>query len=199
MISITNSNFAVAPSTGLAVSAPKTNAIPFADLLLNVQHDAVTHDGVSVLTGAPAPVDEPALQAAAIAPAPTPAPTDSAVNTRVPTAIENFIEWQGAQPNPFGRGTLAEMWTLQGITDPLNNTALIEQAQKMLNLADQRMSMGTSYVPEWHGDWKTKMAQHKTSEIQRQALIAASDAASQVVVGGSAVQNSAPMGTISVT
>jgi hypothetical protein len=196
MISISNSNLGVTPSTALPVSVPKPNASPFADLLLNAQHDAKPHDVGTVMNGTPAPVPEPALQAA-IAPSSTTTTADNTVNTSVPTAIENFIEWQGAQPNPFGRGTLAEMWALQGITDPLNNTALIEQAQKMLNLADQRISMSTSYVPEWHGDWKTQMAQHKSAEIQRQALIAASDAAGQVVIGGSAVQNASPLGTLS--
>ena len=184
MISISNSNFGVAPSTGLAVSAPKTNATPFADLLLNVQHDAVTHDGVSVLTGAPAPVDEPALQAAAIAPAPTPAPTDSAVNTRVPTAIENFIEWQGAQPNPLGQGTIADVWAKQGITDPLSNPVLIGQAEAQLNRAEQRSAMNPNYVAEWKGDWKTHMADAKATESQRQTFMAAADALGKVAVGG---------------
>lgn len=196
MISISNSNLGMTPSTGLSVSAPKPNASPFADLLLNIQHDSKPHDLGTLISATTAPVPEPALQTA-IAPPSTPTPAESAVTTSVPTAIENFIEWQGAQPNPFGRGSLAEMWALQGITDPLNNTALIEQAQKMLNLADQRMSMSTFYVPEWHGDWKTQMAQHKSAEIQRQALIAASDAAGQVVIGGNTVQNPSPLGTLS--
>ena len=102
--------------------------------------------------------------------------------------IKNFIEWQGAQNNPLGQGTIADVWAKQGITDPTNTPVLILQAQGQLQRAEQRQAMNPNYVAEWTGNWKTQMADGKAMEIQRQTVMAASDATSLVVVGGAPVQ-----------
>lgn len=102
--------------------------------------------------------------------------------------IKNFIEWQGAQDNPLGQGSIADVWAKQGITDPTNNPVLILQAQAQLQRAEQRHAMNPNYVAEWTGNWKTQMADGKAMESQRQTVMAASDATSLVVVGGAPVQ-----------
>lgn len=102
--------------------------------------------------------------------------------------IKNFIEWQGAQDNPLGQGSIADVWTKQGITDPTNSPVLILQAQAQLQRAEQRHVMNPNYVAEWTGNWKTQMADGKAMESQRQTVMAASDAAGLVVVGGAPVQ-----------
>lgn len=105
----------------------------------------------------------------------------------VSAAIKNFIAWQGAQPNPLGQGTIADVWAKQGITDPLSNPVLIGQAETQLNRAEQRSAMNPNYVAEWNGDWKTQMAESKASENQRQTFLAAADALGKVTVGGGIV------------
>ena len=109
---------------------------------------------------------------------------DTADNTGVSAAVKNFIEWQGAQPNPFGQGTIADVWAKQGITAPLSNPVLIAQAETQLNRAEQRSAMNPNYVAEWKGDWKTQMAEAKAAENQRQTFLAAADALGKVTVGG---------------
>lgn len=111
-------------------------------------------------------------------------PADTLVTS---PAVLNFIEWQGAQPNPLGQGTIAEVWVKQGITDPMKNPVLISQAQVQLNRAEQRIAINPNYVAEWSGDWKSQMAITKAHESQRQSLLAASDALAKVTVGGSMV------------
>ena len=106
----------------------------------------------------------------------------------ISAAVKNFIEWQGAQPNPLGQGTIAEVWTKQGITEPLSNPVLISQAETQLNRAEQRSAMNPSYVAEWKGDWKTQMAEAKAAERQRQIVLAEADAAHHVTVGGGNVR-----------
>ena len=105
-------------------------------------------------------------------------------NAAVSTAVKNFMEWQSAQPNPLGQGTIADVWAKQGITDPFNNPVLLDQAQNMLDRASMRAAMNPSYVAEWSGDWKTQMAQAQTAETARQAIIVAGDIAGKVAVGG---------------
>jgi hypothetical protein len=140
-------------------------------------------------------LSQPAIQAAAAsinaAPAPVAVATqatqlDSKTST-VSAAIKNFIAWQGAQPNPLGQGTIADVWAKQGITDPLSNPVLIGQAEAQLNRAEQRSAMNPNYVAEWNGDWKTQMAESKASENQRQTFLAAADALGKVTVGGGMV------------
>ena len=114
----------------------------------------------------------------------SPAPQIAADKTGVSAAVKNFIEWQGAQPNPFGQGTIADVWAKQGITDPLSNPVLIGQAETQLNIAEQRSAMNPSYVAEWKGDWKTKMAEAKASEAQRQNIMIAAASQYKVIVGG---------------
>jgi hypothetical protein len=108
-------------------------------------------------------------------------------NAAVSTAVKNFMEWQSAQPNPFGQGTIADVWAKQGITDPFNNPVLLGQAQNMLDRASLRAAIDPSYVAEWGGDWKTQMAQAQTAETARHAVMAASDAAGKVKIGGGLV------------
>lgn len=117
----------------------------------------------------------------------SPAPQNAADKTGVSAAVKNFIEWQGAQPNPLGQGTIADVWAKQGISDPLSNPVLIGQAETQLNRAEQRSAMNPSYVAEWKGDWKSQMALAKAAETQRQIVLAAADAANNVTVGGGQV------------
>ncbi len=113
--------------------------------------------------------------------------TVTAQNATVSSAVKNFMEWQSAQPNPFGQGTIADVWAKQGITDPFNNPVLLDQAQNMLDRASLRAAMNPNYVAEWSGDWKTQMAQAKTAETARQAIMLAGDIAGKVTVGGGLV------------
>jgi hypothetical protein len=110
--------------------------------------------------------------------------TVTAQTTAISSAVKNFMEWQSAQPNPFGQGTISDMWAKQGITDPFNNPVMLDQAQNMLDRASLRAAMNPNYVAEWSGDWKTQMAQAKTAETARQAIIVAGDIAGKVAVGG---------------
>jgi hypothetical protein len=114
--------------------------------------------------------------------------TVTAQTTAVSAAVKNFIEWQGAQPNPLGQGTIADVWAKQGITEPMSNPVLISQAETQLNRAEQRSAMNPSYVAEWKGDWKTHMAEAKAAETQRQIIMAEADAINRVTVGGGIVQ-----------
>lgn len=114
----------------------------------------------------------------------SPAPEQAVGKTSVSAAVKNFIEWQSAQPNPIGQGTIADIWAKQGITDPMSNPLLISQAETQLNRAEQRSAMNPNYVAEWKGDWKTLMADSKAAENQRQTLMAAADALGKVTVGG---------------
>lgn len=102
----------------------------------------------------------------------------------VSVAVKNFIEWQGAQPNPLGQGTVADVWAKQGITDPMNNTVLIGQAINQLNRAEQRSAMNPNFVAQWSGDWKTQMAQRQATETERQSRMTAADVLGNVSVGG---------------
>lgn len=113
--------------------------------------------------------------------------TVTAQTKAISTAVKNFMEWQSAQPNPLGQGTIADVWAKQGITDPFNNPVLLDQAQNMLDRASLRAAMNPSYVAEWSGDWKTQMAQAKAAETARQAIIVAGDVAGNVSVGGGPV------------
>ena len=110
--------------------------------------------------------------------------TVTAQTSGISSAVKNFMEWQSAQPNPFGQGTIADVWAKQGITDPFNNPVLLGQAQNMLDRASLRAAMNPNYVAEWSGDWKTQMAQAQTAESARQAIMLAGDIAGKVTVGG---------------
>ena len=110
--------------------------------------------------------------------------TVTAQNAAVSSAVKNFMAWQSAQPNPFGQGTISDVWAKQGITDPFNNPVLLDQAQNMLDRASLRAAMNPNYVAEWSGDWKTQMAQAQTAETARQAIMLAGDIAGKVSVGG---------------
>lgn len=108
--------------------------------------------------------------------------------SRASPAVRNFIEWQGEQPNPFGPGTIADVWAKQGITDPMNNPTLISRAEAQLARAERRSAFNPSFVAAWQGDWKSRMAQAKAVDAQRQTVLAAADALNKVTVGGGLVR-----------
>lgn len=180
MISIHSKAYASIQSNAAANTTPSTPAettTRFADQFQEL-NQANTSPSNTVVPG-PA---LPELTATA-----SPAPQSASNKTGVSAAVKNFIEWQGAQPNPLGQGTIADVWAKQGITDPLSNPVLIGQAESQLNRAEQRSAMNPSYVAEWTGDWKTQMALAKAAETQRQIVLAAADAANNVTVGGGQV------------
>ena len=180
MISIFSKAYSSIQSSAAANTTPSTPAettTRFADQFKELSQ-ATTPSSNAVVPG---PV-VPELTATA-----SPAPQNAADKTGVSAAVKNFIEWQGAQPNPLGQGTIADVWAKQGITDPLSNPVLIGQAETQLNRAEQRSTMNPSYVAEWKGDWKTQMALAKAAETQRQIVQATADAANNVTVGGGQV------------
>lgn len=143
-------------------------------------------DAINALTPAPETITSDPVTPAAADASPI---TQSALSVNAPAAtgsaaIKNFIEWQSAQPNPFGQGTMADLWVMQGITDPFNSAALASQAQNELDKSDSRAAFNPSYLAEWRGDWKTQMAQAKAAESARQTLIVAADNGNHVAVGG---------------
>lgn len=109
-------------------------------------------------------------------------------SSRVSPAVRNFIEWQGEQPNPFGPGTIADVWAKQGISDPMNNPTLISRAEAQLARAERRSAINPNFVAAWQGDWKTRMAEARAADSQRQTLLAAADALNKVTVGGGLVR-----------
>lgn len=180
---------ALAPSTPAAVPATNESS-RFADQLQEIsqQVDTTKAAPISMETPQTTLQDIPASTAKSTQSPPALASDTSNSTPGASAAVKNFIEWQGMQPNPFGQGTIADVWTKQGITDPLSNPVLISQAQNQLNRADQRSAMNPNYVAEWKGDWKTQMAQAKASENQRQTFMAAADALGNVTVGGGIVR-----------
>lgn len=176
---------ALAPSTPAAVPATNESS-RFADQLQEIsqQVDTTKAAPISMETQQTTLQDIPASTAKATQSPPALASDTSNSTSGASAAVKNFIEWQGMQPNPLGQGTIADVWTKQGITDPLSNPVLISQAQNQLNRADQRSAMNPNYVAEWKGDWKTHMADAKATESQRQTFMAAADALGKVAVGG---------------
>jgi hypothetical protein len=171
------SSIQISEAASTTPSTPAETTTRFADQFQEVSQPNTPPSSTVV----PGPV-LPELTATA-----SPAPQPAADKTEVSAAVKNFIEWQGAQPSPFGQGTISDIWAKQGITDPMSNPILIGQAETQLNRAEQRSAMNPNYVAEWKGDWKTQMAHAKAAENQRQTFLAAADALGKVTVGGGIV------------
>ena len=167
-------------------SEPTYSASPTTAPVTSSTFGSQLQDAINALTPPPEAIaSEPVTPAAADA---SPI-TQSALSVNVPAAtgsaaIKNFIEWQSAQPNPFGQGTMADLWVMQGITDPFNSPALISQAQNELTKSDSRAAFNPSYTAEWRGDWNNQMVQAKAAEAARQTLMVAADNVNHVAVGG---------------
>ena len=74
-----------------------------------------------------------------------PTPTNQVVNTKEGTVtfgpdseLAKFIQWQGSQPNPVGPGTIADLWAIQGISDPYSNPSIVGTAVEVTNRAGGR-------------------------------------------------------------
>lgn len=53
----------------------------------------------------------------------------------------DFIDWQMQQPNPYGTGTLGDVYTAQGIKNPYGSDLLTSRAQEELDRAARREDM----------------------------------------------------------
>ena len=169
-----------------AAFEPSHSASPTTAAVTSSTFGSQLQDVINALTPAPETITSDPVTPAAADASPI---TKSALSVNAPAAtgsaaIKNFIEWQSAQPNPFGRGTMTDLWVMQGITDPFNSTTLNTMAQYELNRSDNRAAFNPNYTAEWSGDWKTQMAQAKAAEAARQTLIVAADNVNHVAVGG---------------
>jgi hypothetical protein len=52
--------------------------------------------------------------------------------------VARFLQWQASQPNPFGQGTIGDVWARQGIANPYSDPKLVEQAQTQIDRANNR-------------------------------------------------------------
>ena len=82
----------------------------------------------------------------------------------------SFIDWQQAQPNPYGPGTLADVYKSQGITDPYNDPRVIAQANAQLERAQNRQDLyassgvtaPTDEISPWQDpNWKNYLGTNK--------------------------------------
>jgi hypothetical protein len=114
-----------------------------------------------------------------------------------PEEVKNFIKWQMSQANPFGQGTMADVFAKQGITDPYSNPIVQQQAQEQLKGQDRRDAMyaaaqmgldpSLEYSPQGYGqwedpNWQAKQTANAAATAQRNQQQAA--AAPNVTVGG---------------
>jgi hypothetical protein len=114
-----------------------------------------------------------------------------------PEEVKNFIKWQMSQANPFGQGTMADVFAKQGITDPYSNPIVQQQAQEQLKRQDRRDAMyaaaqmrldpSLEYSPQGYGqwedpNWQAKQTADAAATAQRNQQQAA--AAPNVTVGG---------------
>ena len=117
-----------------------------------------------------------------------------------PEEVKNFIKWQMTQANPFGQGTMADVYAKQGITDPFSNELVQKQAQEQLKRQDRRDAMYSAtqmgldpsleYSPQGYGqwedpNWQAKQTADAAATAQRNQQQAA--AAPNVVVGGGGI------------
>ena len=122
-----------------------------------------------------------------------------------PEEVKNFIKWQMTQANPFGQGTMADVYAKQGITDPFSNELVQKQAQEQLKRQDRRDAMYSAtqmgldpsleYSPQGYGqwedpNWQAKQTADAAATAQRNRQQAA--AAPNVVVGGGGIATPAP-------
>ena len=116
-----------------------------------------------------------------------------------PEEVRNYIQWQMTQPNPYGQGTLADVYAKQGITDPYNSPIVQQQAQEQLKRQDRRDAMyaatqkgldpSAAHSPQGYGmwedpNWLNKQAASAAAAAQRGQQQAAQNAAYGVTVGG---------------
>lgn len=74
-----------------------------------------------------------------------PTPTNQVVNTDKGTVtfgpdseLAKFIQWQGSQPNPAGPGTIADLWAIQGISNPYSNPTIVGTAVSVIDRTGNR-------------------------------------------------------------
>ena len=124
---------------------------------------------------------------ATLAPA-NPIALSAANSVGISAELKNFIDWQGAQSSPFFPGkTIANVWAMQGVTDPYSDPTITSQAKDMIERAKGRSEWNHAYTAEWTGDWKTQMAlaaQEQQIQSAHKAELAAIDASNNVVMGG---------------
>jgi hypothetical protein len=63
---------------------------------------------------------------------------EGAVTFGPDSELAKFIQWQGSQPNPVGPGTIADLWAIQGISDPYSNPSIVGTAVEVTNRAGGR-------------------------------------------------------------
>ena len=123
----------------------------------------------------------------------TPAPenpiaSNAANSVGISAELKNFIDWQGAQSSPYFPGkTIANVWAMQGVTDPYSDPTITSQAKDIVERAKGRSELNHAYKAEWTGDWKTQMAlaaQIQQDQSAIRAEWAAIDASNNVVLGG---------------
>ena len=62
-------------------------------------------------------------------------------NAKTGAEQREFIDWQMQQPNPYGTGTLGDVYAAQGITDPKNDPRVRGQAQEQIDRAARRENL----------------------------------------------------------
>jgi len=128
-------------------------------------------------------VELPATLAAA-----NPIASSAANSAGISAELKNFIDWQGAQSSPYFPGkTIANVWAMQGVTDPYSDPTITSQAKDMIERAKGRSELNHAYTAEWTGDWKAQMAlaaQEQQIQSAHKAELAAIDASNNVVIGG---------------
>ena len=124
------------------------------------------------------------------------------INTGMDTKeLDKYIAWQNTQPNPYGTGTLGDLYKKQGISD--TDPRRYAQAQEVVNSANNRKAVLTqagvdaSGVAPWTDpNWREKQAAAAKAEAERQARMLA-EQGKNVVVGGGFVAG--PGGTTPTT
>jgi len=124
------------------------------------------------------------------------------INTGMDTKeLDKYIAWQNTQPNPYGTGTLGDLYKKQGISD--TDPRRYAQAQEVVNRANNRKDVLTqagvdaSGVAPWTDpNWREKQAAAAKAEAERQARMLA-EQGKNVVVGGGFVAG--PGGTTPTT
>jgi hypothetical protein len=78
---------------------------------------------------------------------------------------DDFIKWQNLQPNPYGQGTLGDMYKAQGISD--NDPIRRAQAQEQIEREERRRQMradATTTAPKPDGDTTTPKTDTDTTK-----------------------------------
>jgi len=69
---------------------------------------------------------------------------DEYITAKAAAEQREFIAWQATQPDPFGQGTIGDVFAKQGITDPKNDPRLLAQAQQQIDRAGRREDLYAS-------------------------------------------------------